>query len=418
MGKRREARERAVQFLFQHDLNPPDNLELELAQFWSSQRAAAIEDEKGAAKWGEITELPPPTAEEAETRLFAEPLIRGVLEHRDAIDEHIKKHAKNWDFHRIAAVDRNIMRLAIFEMLHRDDIPPVVSINEAVDIAKKFSTQDSGKFVNGILDKVRGRNLAARPRCQMKFADLHLHTQFSDGTFTPEELVLHAQKNGLACIALTDHDTVEGCARTAAACAAVQMEFIPGAELTAEHEDIEVHILGYFLDTQNQVLLDRIAQFQAVRQQRIHEMVAALNKLGVPLQVETVFALANCKSPGRPHVARALVKERLIGSLDEAFERFLKKGRPAWVPKTKMSALESVELIHQAGGLAVMAHPGLEPHATRSSPPWWPRAWTASNVFTPNIPPSCPNAIWRSRKNIICSSPAAATATASAKTNR
>ncbi len=156
MGKRREARERAVQFLFQHDLNPPDNLELELATFWNSQRAAAIEDEKGSAKWGEVTELPPPTVAEAEMRLFAEPLIRGTLEHRDAIDEKIKSHAKNWEFHRIAAVDRNVMRLAIYEMLFRDDIPPVVSINEAVDIAKKFSTEDSGKFVNGILDKVRG----------------------------------------------------------------------------------------------------------------------------------------------------------------------------------------------------------------------------------------------------------------------
>jgi hypothetical protein len=193
----------------------------------------------------------------------------------------------------------------------------------------------------------------------MKFADLHLHTLFSDGTFTPEELVLRAQKAGLACIALTDHDTVEGCERAAAACANVKMEFISGAELTAEHEDTEVHILGYFLDTQNQVLLEKIGKFQAVRQDRIREMVAALNKLGVPLKVETVFALANCKSPGRPHVARALVKEKLIGNLDEAFEKYLKKGRPAWVPKTKMSALEGVELIHQAGGLAVMAHPGL-----------------------------------------------------------
>jgi len=156
MGKRREARERAVQFLFQHDLNPPENLELELAQFWSSQRAAAMEEEKGPALWGQKSELPPPTVEETETRLFAEPLIRGVLEHRDKLDDHIKKYAKNWDLPRIAAVDRNIMRLAIYEMLYRDDIPPVVSINEAVDIAKKFSTQDSGKFVNGILDKVRG----------------------------------------------------------------------------------------------------------------------------------------------------------------------------------------------------------------------------------------------------------------------
>ena len=193
----------------------------------------------------------------------------------------------------------------------------------------------------------------------MKFADLHLHSQFSDGTFTPEELVLQAQKCGLACIALTDHDTVEGCARAAAACAAVKMEFIPGAELTAEHEDTEVHILGYFLDTANQVLLEKIAKFQSVRQNRIREMCAALNQMGIPLQAEAVFALANCKSPGRPHVARALVKEKLVANLDEAFERFLKKSRPAWVPKTKMSALESVELIHQAGGLAVMAHPGL-----------------------------------------------------------
>ena len=159
MGKRREARERAVQFLFQHDLNPPENLEPALTQFWNSQRTAAIEEEKGPATWGQPVELPPPTTEEAETRLFAEPLIRGVLEHRDVIDEKIKSHTKNWDFHRIAAVDRNIMRLAIYEMLYRDDIPPVVSINEAVDIAKKFSTQDSGKFVNGILDKIRGEVL-------------------------------------------------------------------------------------------------------------------------------------------------------------------------------------------------------------------------------------------------------------------
>jgi N utilization substance protein B len=156
MGKRREARERAVQFLFQHDLNPPEDLERALAQFWESQQAASIAEEKGGATWGQPIELSPPTAEEAAVRLFAEPLIRGALEHREEADGVIKKHAKNWALHRIAVVDRNILRLAIFEMLHREDIPPVVSINEAVDIAKKFSTQDSGKFVNGILDKVKG----------------------------------------------------------------------------------------------------------------------------------------------------------------------------------------------------------------------------------------------------------------------
>ena len=156
MGKRREARERTVQFLFQHDLNPPEDLDAALEQFWESQRAAAIAEDKGGATWGQPVALPPPTTEEAAVRLFAEPLIRGALEHRDESDSIITKHARNWELHRIAAVDRNILRLAIYEMLHRDDIPPIVSINEAVDIAKKFSTQDSGKFVNGILDKVKG----------------------------------------------------------------------------------------------------------------------------------------------------------------------------------------------------------------------------------------------------------------------
>ncbi len=193
----------------------------------------------------------------------------------------------------------------------------------------------------------------------MKIADLHLHTNFSDGTFTPEELVLHAQQTGLSCIALTDHDSVEGCARAASAAAAVNMEFIPATELTAEHDDTELHVLGYFLDTHNEKLLTEIARFQLGRQDRIHQMVARINELGIPLQAESVFALANCKSPGRPHVARAMIKAGLIRNLDEAFDRFLRKGRPAWVPKSKISALDAIELIHQAGGLAVMAHPGL-----------------------------------------------------------
>ena len=194
---------------------------------------------------------------------------------------------------------------------------------------------------------------------EMKYADLHLHTHYSDGTFSPEELAGHGQRLGFAALALTDHDSIEGCAPMAAACAAAGMEFITGTELTAEHQDTEVHILGYFLDTANAKLLEEIAKFQAVRQNRIREMVARLNQLNVPLEVEAVFALANCKSPGRPHVARALTRAGLVKNLDEAFERYLKKSRPAWVPKAKMSALEGVELIHQAGGLAVMAHPGL-----------------------------------------------------------
>jgi hypothetical protein len=190
-------------------------------------------------------------------------------------------------------------------------------------------------------------------------ADLHLHTHFSDGTYSPEELAGHARRCGLRAVALTDHDTVEGCERMAAACAKEGVEFIPATELTCELEGIELHLLGYCLDIQNEKLLSQLGRFQQVRQERISEIVARLNGLGVPVKAEAVFALANCHSPGRPHVARTLVQGGWCSDLDQAFERFLKKGRPAWVPKFKMTAPEAIALVHHAGGLAVLAHPAL-----------------------------------------------------------
>ena len=142
-------------------------------------------------------------------------------------------------------------------------------------------------------------------------------------------------------MALTDHDTVEGCARTAAACGRAGIEFITGTELTAEHDGNELHMLGYFIDTntsgcwRNWPSSRRCARIASVK------WSARLNTVGIPLQAEAVFALANCRAPGRPHVARALVQEGFCADLDEAFERFLKKGKPAWVPKFKMSAARS-----------------------------------------------------------------------------
>jgi 3',5'-nucleoside bisphosphate phosphatase len=191
------------------------------------------------------------------------------------------------------------------------------------------------------------------------FADLHLHTHFSDGTYSPEELAAHGQTHGLSAMALTDHDTVEGCERMTAACEELGIEFIPASELTAEWDEHELHILGYFLDTQHERLLAELAKFQQVRQDRIRRMVARLNELGIPLEAELVFKIASCKAPGRPHVGRALVMKGFCESLDEAFKRFLKKDRPAWVPKFKMSAADAINMIHEAGGLAVLAHPGL-----------------------------------------------------------
>lgn len=202
----------------------------------------------------------------------------------------------------------------------------------------------------------------------MIFADLHMHTNFSDGTFTPEELAALAHERGLGTLALTDHDTMEGCERMAAACGSLGVEFIPAAELTTEWEDIELHLLGYFLDAENPLLRRKLAEFQTVRQDRIREMAERISERGLPLEADAVFAIARCRSPGRPHVARAMVEAGLVKGMDEAFDRFLKKGKPGWVPKFRINAADAIELVHQAGGLAVMAHPGLN-RSDRVIPP-------------------------------------------------
>jgi predicted metal-dependent phosphoesterase TrpH len=190
-------------------------------------------------------------------------------------------------------------------------------------------------------------------------ADLHLHSTFSDGTFAPEEIARRARLAGLRTVALTDHDSVAGCERMAAACAAEGVEFIPGTELTAEMDGLELHLLGYFIHPRHKPLLAELDRFQEVRIQRIRDITARLQSLGVGLEAEAVLALANCRSPGRPHVARALVEGGYCATFDEAFERFLKKDRPAWVPKFKISAPDAILLIHRAGGAAVLAHPVL-----------------------------------------------------------
>lgn len=191
------------------------------------------------------------------------------------------------------------------------------------------------------------------------FADLHLHSRFSDGTYTPEEVAERGSRMGFNALSLTDHDTIEGCELMRLACEARGIEYCSGMELTAERDHNEVHLLGYFIDVKNKTLVEELKKYQTVRQSRIYEMVDKINDLGIPLRVEEVFALANCRSPGRPHVGRALVNDGFCTSLDEAFERFLKKNRPAWVPKFKISAFEAIDLIHLSGGIAVLAHPGL-----------------------------------------------------------
>jgi predicted metal-dependent phosphoesterase TrpH len=193
----------------------------------------------------------------------------------------------------------------------------------------------------------------------MFVADLHLHSRFSDGTYDPGNLLDLGKKLHLSIISITDHDTVEGYQYAESLFKAKNIFLIPGTEITAEYQNNEIHLLGYFIDCANQKLLKSLAEFQKYRCERIREIVKALNKLSIPLEAETVFLLANCKAPGRPHVARALVKRGFCNSYDEAFERFLRKNKPAWVPKFKTPIDQAIKLIHEAGGLAILAHPGL-----------------------------------------------------------
>lgn len=191
-------------------------------------------------------------------------------------------------------------------------------------------------------------------------ADLHLHTCHSDGTFTPEELVRQAAGVDLACIALTDHDTVAGLAETGRLCEAAGVEFIPGIELTAHLGEREVHILGYFVRYTDPEFLVRTDSFKQARAQRVADMVAKLQQAGVDLQPADVTAVAgaNC-ALGRLHVARALLNRGFIGQMDEAFYRFIGKGKTAFVPKPQLDVAAATALLHQAGGVAVLAHPGV-----------------------------------------------------------
>ena len=223
------------------------------------------------------------------------------------------------------------------------------------------------------------------------YIDLHLHTHFSDGVSTPEQVAEEAERMELAAIALTDHDTIEGCPRLAKACAPRGIEFIPGTELSTDIEGHEMHLLGYFLDTGNEELIRETTRYQQNRTDRVHGLVDRLNSIGVPLGAEQVFALANCKAPGRPHVARALVKHGFCDSMDEAFARYLRKSAPGWVPKKNAPFEDGIRLIHQAGGLAVMPILGSTRSIT-SFPAWSRPGWTALSAGTAGTPRVRPSA--------------------------
>ena len=198
--------------------------------------------------------------------------------------------------------------------------------------------------------------------------DLHTHTTASDGRCTPAELVARAAAAGVTVMAVTDHDTVSGCDAAAASCAAAGIAFVAGIEITAVRSTSagratgDVHMLGYFIDPASSALDAFLVEQRRQRIDRLREVAARLASLGMPLDIEAILQPAiedPRKSAGRPWIARALVARGYVASSDEAFEHWLVRGRPAFVPRPGASTSEVISRVHDAKGICSLAHPAL-----------------------------------------------------------
>ncbi len=188
-------------------------------------------------------------------------------------------------------------------------------------------------------------------------ADLHTHTRHSDGTVDPGELARLAKSQGVDAVALTDHDTVSGIGELAAEAQRLGLEAIAGVELSAQFNPGTLHILGYGFDCEGPIRA-KLEKFQKAREERNPLILERLKALGMPLALEEVRAIAGAQGQlGRPHIAKAMEAKGYVKSYAEAFDRYLTKGGPAYVPKAAWSARDCVEMIHESGGVAVAAHP-------------------------------------------------------------
>jgi predicted metal-dependent phosphoesterase TrpH len=189
--------------------------------------------------------------------------------------------------------------------------------------------------------------------------DLHTHTDRSDGTFAPSEVVRLAAERGLDVVAITDHDTTDGLEEAADAGERAGVEVVPGVELSAEHDGRSVHVLAYWIDVANDALQDELRRLRDHRLRRAELIVERLAELGVPIRLERVLELARGGNVVRPHLAQALVEAGHVASEEEAFERWIGDGGPAHAPKHALAPVDAVRLIRDAGGVSVLAHPGM-----------------------------------------------------------
>lgn len=187
--------------------------------------------------------------------------------------------------------------------------------------------------------------------------DLHAHTVFSDGQLTPEALVELAVERGLAAVAITDHDSIDGVAGAHAA-AAGRIEVVPGIEVSTSTEGLDLHVLGYFIDPADPRLAARLRRFRRERIERVRGIAQRLEALGAPIDVEEILERAVPGVVGRPHVAAALIRRGYAKTVDDAFRRFLGLRADAYVPRPAFHPAEAITMIAEAGGVSVLAHPG------------------------------------------------------------
>lgn len=191
----------------------------------------------------------------------------------------------------------------------------------------------------------------------MKFADLHLHTIYSDSTYTPFTLAKKAKSAGLSCIAVVDHDTVDGLSPTQEALEPEGIELVSGIELSSDYNGLEIHILGYLFDPKNIKLLEKLDFLKGNRVERVYKILKRLKGMGVELAPEPIFEFSRDGVVGRLHIARAMVKQGLVNTIKEAFDKYIGDRSPAYLADFKLSPYEAIDLIKSASGIPVLAHP-------------------------------------------------------------
>ncbi len=193
-----------------------------------------------------------------------------------------------------------------------------------------------------------------------RYVDLHMHTDCSDGLYLPSEVLAFVRKADIVAFSITDHDTLAGYREARSLLQKDDPELIPGLELSAAHDGLDLHLLAYLFDPEDPYLNSALAEFQARRNQRAALIVEKLNDLGISIDLGQVIRKAGKAAVGRPHIAEVMFEQRQVPAYLTAFEKYIGNGKPAYVLKRNFTPREAIEAVHKAGGVVVLAHPQID----------------------------------------------------------